>query len=205
MHIQSCHAWLMWTDMFVFIIDPSINKSTMIGLAVFVILYSLIRLMIELIQAMNSIFTSINCNEAYTRFDLILRSVRQMKYFWDLTNWVELVLFPLTIAFAVQLLLPMNKDLCTTGRNWQIGAIVIWLSWIELILVSTQFRFIGVYAIMLKRILMSLVKLIPLASLLIIGFGYAFHLILYQPQYKVRLLRCTLYCSLDMINLIIII
>lgn len=166
------------------IIEP---KTSMIGMAVYIILYSIIRLvMIEFVQGIYSFWTSVNCSKAYTRLDLFCRYVKQIvKYFWGPSTWVKLALFPLAIAFAMELLLPTKKEL--PERNWQIGAIVVWLSWMEFIIISTQFRLIGVYAIMFKRVLMSLVKLIPLASLFIIGFSNAFHLILYKSNYKVRL------------------
>lgn len=167
-----------------FITDLSISKTTTISLAVCIILYSVARSVVELIQAIHFLILIISNKAA--RLDLLFRRAKPIVC--DMDNWVKLIFFSLAIAFAIQLLLPMNNDLrCTTGCNWQIGAIVIWLSWIELILESTHFRFIGVYAIMLKRVLMSLRKLALLALLLIIGFGFAFHLILYHPEYKVNL------------------
>lgn len=166
--------------------DQPITRVAMVGLAIYIFVYSLIRLAMELIQAITSINTSVNCSKAYSWFNLIFKSIKRMKYFRDPTNWVEVALFSLATVFAFWLVMPTSRDLCITHQSWQIGVFVMWLSWIEFIFISTQFQIIGVYAIMFTKVFKTLVKLVPLSLMLISGFGLSFHILLYQPQIQVR-------------------
>lgn len=91
----------------------------------------------------------------------------------------SLVLFGLTVTFIVFV---FAKSFCVDLPDWQLGVTVVWLSWMELILISTQFNFIGVYAIMFTKVFKTLLKLIPLASMLIFGFGLTFHFLFLKAK-----------------------
>ena len=95
-------------------------------------------------------------------------------------------LFALSAIFTVTVTVLGSMEIfCLSSWVWQIGIVVLWLSWIEFIFLSTQFRLIGVHALMFIRILKTMLKFIPLALLLIVAFGLAFHFLLYQPELKV--------------------
>lgn len=116
----------------------------------------------------------------------LLGAVKQVNYIWSLINWIEVPLFILSVTFTVIVMVLSTKEaLCLSSWQWQLGVTVLWLSWIEFIFLSTQFRLIGVYALMFIRILKTMMKFIPLALLLIVAFGLTFHFLLYQPDLKV--------------------
>ena len=117
----------------------------------------------------------------------IVLAFKQADYIWDLTNWIEVPLFVLSIIFSIVVLKMKNEGFCLLNWQWQMGAVILWFSWIELIFLSTQFKIIGVHALMFLKILKTLVKFIPLAFLLIIGFALTFHFLLVQPHLMVRL------------------
>ena len=149
------------------------------------LIYSGLRLVLEGIQLAVSLYqacSSLQCGKQFC-WDL-LGAVKEINYFWNLINWVEVPLFVLSIIFS-SVVLSKEKTFCLLAWQWQIGVAVLWLSWIEFIFLSTQFQLIGVHALMFIRVLKTIVKFIPLALLLIIAFGLTFHFLLYQPKLMV--------------------
>ena len=149
------------------------------------ILYSLLRLLLEASQLVNSLRLAcsvLQCGKQLC-WDL-LGAMKRVNYIWDLINWVEVPLFVLSIIFS-SAVLSNYTTFCLSAWQWQIGVAVLWLSWIEFIFLSTQFQLIGVHALMFIRVLKTIVKFIPLALLLIIAFGLTFHFLLYQPDLMV--------------------
>jgi hypothetical protein len=145
----------------------------------------MLRLGLEGIQLAVSLYqacSSLECGEQLC-WDL-LGAIKEINYFWNLVNWVEVPLFILSIIFCGVVL--ADKQLfCLLAWQWQIGVGVLWLAWIEFIFLSTQFQLIGVHALMFIRVLKTILKFIPLALLLIIAFGLTFHFLLYQPDFMV--------------------
>ena len=164
----------------------NLSESTIIALASVMLIYSLLRLVLEGIQLAVSLYqacSSLQCGKHFC-WDL-LGTVKEINYFWNLINWVEVPLFVLSIIFSSMVLINSSKTFCLLAWQWQIGVAVLWLSWIEFIFLSTQFQLIGVHALMFIRVLKTIVKFIPLALLLIIAFGLTFHFLLYQPDLMV--------------------
>ena len=155
--------------------------------AALMLLYSVIRLGFEGIQLVTSIYYVICslslCTSKRSLYSMFI-AIKQATYIWDLTNWIELILFLLSIVFSI-LVFVMNEKFCLSAWQWQMGVAIIWLSWIELIFLSTQFQFIGFHALMFIEILKTLFKFLPLALLLIFGFGLTFHFLLYSPNLMV--------------------
>ena len=100
----------------------------------------------------------------------MVSAIKEADYIWDLTKLGEVTLFILSIK------------LVSSCLQREMGAVILWLSWFELIFLSIQFQFIGVHALMFKKILKTLVNFIPFASCLIIGFGLSFHVLLGEPN-----------------------
>lgn len=156
------------------------SESTVIALASIILIYSVLRLVLEGIQLAVSLYQACSSLQCGTQFCLdLFGAVKEIDYFWHLINWVEVPLFILSIIFSIVVL---SKQFCLLAWQWQIGVAVLWLSWIEFIFLSTQFQLIGVHALMFIRVLKTIVKFIPLALLLIIAFGLTFHFLLYQPE-----------------------
>ena len=51
------------------------------------------------------------------------------RYIFDLVNWIEVILYTLSIIFVV---VYSNHCLCPTKWQWQIGSIAVFLTWIHL-------------------------------------------------------------------------
>ena len=99
-------------------------------------------------------------------------------------NWTTMIVFPLFILSLIYALSVYPLDNCLCPFSWQleVGAVVILLTWLELIVLSTQFQFIGVYILMLSRVLLTFLKTCVLLCLLIAGFGLVFYLSLNDPK-----------------------
>ena len=167
------------------------NETTLFGLASIIITYSAIRLLFELYQLVSSASQACSPLKIKNRGDTNLclnafTAFKRINYIWSLNNWIEVPLFMLSLIFAAVVIHSRyGMSFCLITWQWQIGVIVIWLSWIEFIFLSTQFRLIGVHALMFIRVLKTILKFIPLALLLILAFGLTFHFLLYQPELKV--------------------
>lgn len=173
------------------------NNMTLLGLASMAIVYSTFRLLLELYQLGTSTHLACSSLTEYgdaTKVNLCLSvfaAFKRITYIWSLNNWIEVPLFILSPIFAAVVIRSgYGMSFCLIAWQWQIGVIVIWLSWIEFIFLSTQFRLIGVHALMFIRVLKTMLKLIPLALLLILAFGLTFHFLLYQPELKVTIYAC---------------
>ena len=160
------------------------------------LLYSLLRFVLELYQFATSVrlaYFSLHCKKEQC-LDLLV-AVKEVKYIWSPINWIEIPLFALSAIFSVTVTVSINfeKPLCPVAWQWQIGVVMLWLSWIEFIFLSTQFKLIGVHALMFFRVLKTIIKFVPLALLLIVAFGLTFHFLLYKPDLKVNILLLSLY------------
>ena len=77
--------------------------------------------------------------------------VYQLKsYLFDWLNWIEVTLYILSIIFVAVF---RTTCLCPHVWQWQIGVVVIFLAWINLIIVCAKFPNIGIYVIMFGKIL----------------------------------------------------
>ena len=152
-------------------------------------IYSFFRLGFEIFQllfAMHSLI--LRCKSRKNVYAIFL-AIKQADYIWDLTNWIEVILFGiLSIILFGAVLTKKNEGFCLLSWQWEMGAVIVLFSWIELIFLSTQFTIIGVHALMFKKILITLFKFIPFASFLITGFGLAFFFLLVQPHLMVSVL-----------------
>ena len=111
-------------------------------------------------------------------------AVKHVDYIWMLSHWIELPLFMLSLVFSV-IVVTTDRSFCLSGWQWQIGAVILWLSWIEFMFLSIQFELFGVYTLMFIRILKSLLWLLPFGLPLVAAFGLTFHFLLYKPDLKV--------------------
>ena len=129
------------------------------GLIVFC--FSLIRLLIELIQ--------------------IIRL--RWRYFLDWVNWIEWTLYILSIVFV----LPLEDERCLCSKNyeWQLGAFSLFLAWIIFTLFLQSWYLTGVYILMFRTILNTFTKIIFLLVLLVVGFALPFYMLFYDPTRSV--------------------
>ena len=105
-------------------------------------------------------------------------------YFLDGANWIEVALFISSIMFVWV----FHTDcLCPEKWQWQFGAIAVFLAWIELILFVRKLPFTstGIYVVMFTEVLISSLKLIIFAFLLVLALSFALYMVFHEPQFTV--------------------
>ena len=95
---------------------------------------------------------------------------------------IPLFIFSLVYVLPVYFL---DNCLCPFGWQSSIGTVVILLVWLEFIVISTQFQFVGVYVLMLSRVLVTFLKITILMCILIAGFSIIFYLSFNEPNIAV--------------------
>ena len=101
------------------------------------------------------------------------------KYFLDWVNYVEVPLYLLSIMFTFVF---TTKCFCPYPWQWQIGALCLFLGWIELVILIGNFPCIGIYVLMFRNISFIFVKVAFLAALLIPSFAFSFYILFYDPE-----------------------
>jgi len=104
---------------------------------------------------------------------------RKLKYLSEWQNYVEISLSTLTISFVLSV--RFNDCYCANDSQWQLGSVVIFLAWVDLILLMKSVPFVAISINMLISIMNSFLKLVFLSVLLIFSFGIPFFLLYHQP------------------------
>ena len=104
---------------------------------------------------------------------------RKVIYFYDLENFVELPMFILTIIFCVGL--DNNDCFCTNAANWQVGAVALFLAWIDLLMFLKRLPFTGIPINILLNIVYTFITLAIVPTLLILSFAFPFYMLLVRP------------------------
>ena len=85
--------------------------------------------------------------------------------------------------------------LCPHVWQWEIGVVVIFLAWINLIIVCAKFPNIGIYVIMFGKIWGTFLKVLLLSKLLVATFGLTFYMTFSEPQFQVIVIHQVLCIS----------
>lgn len=94
-------------------------------------------------------------------------------YFTEYINYLEVFLYIATIIFVSNFQLN-----CLPSWQWQLGAICIFLSWMNFILFLSQQPMVGIYVVMFQHIIKTFLRMFPMAVLLILAFGQPFFMLL---------------------------
>lgn len=115
------------------------------------------------------------------------------EYFLQYINYLEGFLYIATIIFVSNFQLQ-----CLPGWQWQLGAMCIFLSWINFIIFLSQQPIVGIYVVMFQDIIKTFLRMAPMATLLILAFGQPFFMLLSVVEipviineYIILLLACT--------------
>ena len=100
-------------------------------------------------------------------------------YFRDWKFVMEFPLFILSLIFTI--IAVSNECFCPTPSHWQLGTCVIFLAWIDLLTYLYKFPKLGVYLVMMEQIVKKFVRVMILAALVFLGFGFAFYMTFYEP------------------------
>ena len=104
---------------------------------------------------------------------------RKLQYFYDLENFVEPPLFILTIIFCAGL--DKNDCFCTNAAIWQVGAVALFLAWIDLLMFLKRLPFTGIPINILLNIVYTFITLAIVPTLLILSFALPFYMLLVRP------------------------
>lgn len=94
--------------------------------AVIIIVISIFRLILEIIQVLKSIITPY-----YQRYE----------YFLDLANWLEVPLYTCVIIFAASQF--SSECTCVDNWEWNVGTIGLFLAWASLVVYLRKFELLG--------------------------------------------------------------
>ena len=160
----------------VFLADWRTFSSTY-SLAALTIIFALIRFLIQLFEL---------CM-------LMAQSCRHLRYCKWHYNWkeflsrtfygiVRLLLFVFAIAFASVFNCP-----CSANGQWQVGALAVFLGWINAITFIKLVPRLGIYVLMFLNVIYSFLKMLILGFLLVMAFGLAFYMLFQNPSEMVCL------------------
>ena len=124
------------------------------------------------------------------------------EYFLSFVNYMEGTLYVATIIFVSNF-----QFHCLSSWVWQLGALCIFLSWINFILFLREQPVVGLYVVMFQDMIKTFLKLTPMAFLLILAFGQPFFMLLSVVEidvscyFNVYLILCiNLFFSYDMLQ-----
>lgn len=151
--------------------SPTGNQMSVFAIAVAVILSAAFRLLLEIPQVF----------------------VLKYRYLLEISNWMEVVLFILSITFAWIFSSPC---LCPKGWQWQLGTVAVFLAWIDLMLFFDKFPWIGIYVLMFVKVVSTFIKALFVSSLLVIAFALTLYMLLYEPS--IRVCDCSMLISVKL-------
>ncbi len=100
---------------------------------------------------------------------------RGLKYLKEFENYIQVVLCVLTLIFVFPL---GHDDWVLPSWRWQIGAIAIFLGWLNCIILLKTMPYFGVNITMLFSVGYNFLILIYLPILLILTFGFPLYMLL---------------------------
>ena len=125
------------------------------------------------------------CFEAFQLIHLHLH------YFLDWNNYMELILYCGSIFFAF---IFTTECFCPKSWQWQIGAVCVFLAWIDMISVLQMFPFIGIYVVMFEAIVKNFIKVAVLAIFLVLSFAFSFYMLFNVPTDSTIVSNYTVIC-----------
>ena len=147
------------------------------------LLLSAIRLVLEVQQLIHIHFR--RRHSSRRRFcKFTCRPRLHLNYWFDLSNYLELVLYISSIGFVL-VFFRSGDCLCPTKLQWEIGTVAVFFAWINLILFLHKLPSVGVYVGMMLQIIKSFMKTFVLALFLTVAFSLAFYMAFYDPDVPV--------------------
>ena len=91
---------------------------------------------------------------------------------------VEAILRPFTFIFTIIFVFGFVNDCwCAPPWQWQIGALAVFMAYINFILLLKGMPWLGIYINMLLKIVIEFMKLILLPFFLILSFAFPFYML----------------------------
>ncbi len=100
---------------------------------------------------------------------------------WYLLDWINYLEVSLFIGSILFVFVFTNKCLCPASWQWQIGALCVFLAWIDLILLVRIVPVFGIYVVMFIAIVKNFLGVAVLAVFLVMSFGFPFYMLFHDP------------------------
>lgn len=118
--------------------------------------------------------TSILFSLIYLTLEVIQAAKRRKNYLTEFENYIQAFLY----IFCVIFVFPVGHEgWCFPSWRWQIGAIVMFLAWLNCILLLKNMPYWGQNITMLFNVYFNFIKLIYLPILLVLTFGFPFYML----------------------------
>ena len=111
-------------------------------------------------------------------FEFIQFVKYRIQYFIDWVNYLEILLFVFAIFFSF---VYTEDCYCPHRWQWELGAIAVFLSWIDLVIFIRKLPITGIYVVMFINIFYIFLKLVFLAILLVLAFAFSFNMLFNDP------------------------
>jgi len=104
----------------------------------------------------------------------LIEFIRVRKKYLNLENTIDLTLYGVALFYVW-----FAQLLCKDGQCWNIpvGSFLLTCSWLNLTSYGSQMPFLGIYILMLRQIVETILKLSTLIVIFLIAFGLGFHVI----------------------------
>ena len=122
----------------------------------------------------------------YEIFQAVL--TRSYVYLLEIENYIEIATYILSIIFVADFGV---NCWCPTSWQWQLGAVAVFLAWINFILFLKRVPLLGIYVLMYTNIVYTFLRVVIIALLFVVAFSLAFYMILYKP---VLVSECVCVC-----------
>ena len=104
---------------------------------------------------------------------------RRITYLLDFENWLEILIYVLSLAFVTQDLI--SECFCPDRSTWTVGIIAVFLGWMNLMFFLRRVPSTGITISIMFNIFTTFMKLVFLAALLIFAFALPFYMLLVIP------------------------
>ncbi len=99
-------------------------------------------------------------------------------------NMIEWTVYSLAIIFVIDFSACHARTGLRLGWQWQLGALCVTLTWLNLLSNVRKFPFLGIYVVMFTDVVQTFLKFSIIVALFIIAFSLGFHCLLAE---KVRI------------------
>ncbi|XP_031557765.1 uncharacterized protein LOC116294318 [Actinia tenebrosa] len=109
--------------------------------------------------------------------------IQRLRYFTDGQNLFEICMYVFGLVFLVPYTFPGSTGLCTgrQGVIWRFGTVTIFMAYFNLILLTRNLSFIGLYVTMFIEVFKTLMKVMVMGMLFLLAFALVFY-ILFKEQ-----------------------
>ena len=106
----------------------------------------------------------------------LTKSLYFIKHVIYIIDILEIIFYIAAVVYSIAVITVKSINQCPAQWVSQLGAVVIFFSWLKLLIISTPFKFIGVYSLMILQIIKSFLKVLLVFVILLTTFGLSLHI-----------------------------